>query len=350
MIALIIRFSSIILQTSFYGVVLFSLFRCIFKRLAPRGMLRDLDKRYVLVTGCDSGFGKETAIRLDKMGFHVFAACLTREGEDCLKTVCSERVKTLHLNVTISESVQDAYNFVKSNIPDNSGLWGLINNAGAMSVGPIEWTPLDKYKRTADVNLWGVIDVTKTFLPIIKRAKGRVVNISSFLGQLSLQNMSPYCITKYGVEAFSDALRREMGPWGVRVVIIEPGVFKTRMADPDLYSGQINSLWNGLDADLKKDYGEENVSKLITRFECAVSRQANSSVYRVVDAVIDALTSLVPDTRYSIGPDAAILMPCATMLPTDLVDRTLALLYHQFTPTRKRTNIMTEVNHGHASS
>ena len=64
-------------------------------------------------------------------------------------------------------------------------MWGLVNNAGVMSVGPIEWTPLDKYKRTADVNLWGVIDVTKTFLPIIKRAKGRVVNISSFLGKVS---------------------------------------------------------------------------------------------------------------------------------------------------------------------
>ena len=76
-----------------------------------------------------------------------------------------------------------------------------------------------------------------------------------------MQNMSPYCITKYGVEAFSDALRREMGPWGVGVVIIEPGVFKTRMADPVLYRSQINSLWNGLDTDLQKDYGEENVSE-----------------------------------------------------------------------------------------
>ena len=121
MIALF-HISSIILQTSFYGVLLFGLFIFMFKKLVSRGKVGDYRKKCVLITGCDSGFGSETAIRLDQMGFHVFATCLTREGEERLKAVCSERVKTLHLDVTISESVQEAYNFVKSNIPGDTGL------------------------------------------------------------------------------------------------------------------------------------------------------------------------------------------------------------------------------------
>ena len=78
--------------------------------------------------------------------------------------------------------------------------------------------------------------------------------------------MSPYCITKYGIEAFSDALRREIRPWGVGVVVVEPGVFKTRMADPDMYRNQISSLWNGLNENLKSEYGKD--SALECKLKC----------------------------------------------------------------------------------
>ena len=87
----------------------------------PRDTIGDFHKRYVLITGCDSGFGKAIAIRLDKLGFNVFAACLTKEGQEFLTVACSERMKTFHLDVTISESIQDAFNFVKHNIPPESG-------------------------------------------------------------------------------------------------------------------------------------------------------------------------------------------------------------------------------------
>ena len=89
-----------------------------------------------------------------------------------------------------------------------TGLWGIINNAGiAGQVGPCEWLTLDDYKACTDVNLWGVIDCTLTFLPLIKKEKGRIVNIASVMGRFSLPEGSTYSVSKFGVEAFTDSLR-----------------------------------------------------------------------------------------------------------------------------------------------
>ncbi|NWX86811.1 BDH protein, partial [Nothoprocta ornata] len=105
------------------------------------------------------------------------------------------------------------------------GLWGLVNNAGISTFGEVEFTSLDKYKEVAEINLWGTVRVTKAFLPLIRRAKGRVVNVASMLGRMASPSRSCYCISKFGVEAFSDCLRQEMYRWGVRVILIEPSNF-----------------------------------------------------------------------------------------------------------------------------
>ena len=88
------------------------------------------------------------------------------------------------------------------------GLWGVCNNAGIGGAGgPMEWLTLDDYRRCLDVNLLGLIDVTTVFLPLVKRSRGRVVNMASVMGRISFESMAPYCISKYGVEAFSDSFR-----------------------------------------------------------------------------------------------------------------------------------------------
>ena len=120
MIGVILQIISWLLHVGFYITVLCVSLWLLWK-LVPKGKVGEYHKRYVLITGCDSGFGKETAIRLDQMGFHVFATCLTMEGEEGLKAVCSERVRTLHLDVTSSETIQEAYNKVKGMIPAETG-------------------------------------------------------------------------------------------------------------------------------------------------------------------------------------------------------------------------------------
>ncbi|XP_020608496.1 dehydrogenase/reductase SDR family member 9-like [Orbicella faveolata] len=154
------------------------------RRLIPRAKV-DVKGKYVLITGCDSGFGRETAIKLDEMGVCVMATCLTKAGEQSLKSVTSDKLKTFQMDVTNSQQINDVCKEVKGQIACGAatGLWGLVNNAGILQTLPIEWTPLNTFKRIADVNLWGMIDVTKTFLPLVKKARGRVVNFSSGTGK-----------------------------------------------------------------------------------------------------------------------------------------------------------------------
>lgn len=268
------------------------------RRLIPRSKV-DIKDKFVLITGCDSGFGQETAVRLDKMGACVLATCLTKEGEQSLKSVASDRLKTFQMDVTSSQQIREVYEEVERYIPYNTGLWGLVNNAGIAYLGPIEWTPLEHFKRTADVNLWGTIDVTKTFLPLVKRAQGRVVNFSSVLGRVSLTLLGSYAVTKYGVQAFSDALRREMNPWGIKVSIVEPGGFRTEITSARLIQRQLQEGWNGLNDELKQEYMEKGIKLFLPM-------RPSPHTYKIVDGVVEALTSESPRDRYLIGLDTPV--------------------------------------------
>lgn len=202
--------------------------------------------KYVYITGCDSGFGNTLAKYLDKLGFRVIAGCYTEKGEDELKKSCSDRLTAVSLDVTNSESVSRVAASIKSLVGQNGewskkyyragslcfsgsepvqggsslgllrisvlvlsspGLWAVVNNAGvATPTGPTDWLNIEDYKSMLAVNLNGVIDVTLSVIPLIKKAKGRVVNVASVFGRISPVG-GAYCVSKYGVEAFNDSLR-----------------------------------------------------------------------------------------------------------------------------------------------
>ncbi|XP_020611552.1 short-chain dehydrogenase/reductase family 9C member 7-like isoform X2 [Orbicella faveolata] len=263
----------------------------------------NINGKFVLVTGCDSGFGRETAMKLDKMGVHVLATCLTKEGEQSLKSVMSDKLITFQMDVTNSQHIEEVFQKVKKLLDGKSGLWGLVNNAGMLSIGPAEWVPLADFKKVADVNLWGVMDVTKTFLPLVKKAKGRVVFVGSVAGVVSPQAFSPYCITKYGVEAFADSLRREMRPFEVQVSVIQPGATQTPMLNDELLASRLKELWDNLPSDKRLEYGEEYLKNAIQGFRdwC---KSGSNKVSHVIDAIVSPLTSQFPKERYVIGWDA----------------------------------------------
>ena len=133
----------------------------------------------------------------------------------------------------------------------------MVNNAGISFPGMIEWQTVEEMRRVVDVNVWGMVSVTKAFLPLLKRMKGRVVNIASCLGRVGIQGGAAYCISKFGVQAFSDALRREMQHFGVTVHIIEPGFFKTNITDTKWTVQHMETQWENLNANTKKSYGTE---------------------------------------------------------------------------------------------
>ncbi|KAK3751523.1 hypothetical protein QZH41_009806, partial [Actinostola sp. cb2023] len=163
------------------------------------------------------------------------------------------------MDVTDSKQIRDVFVQVK-NIVADKGVWAVINNAGCMTIGPLEWFTMKDYKKMADVNLWGLIEVTNTFLPLVKKAEGRIVNVSSIAGLICGSGFAPYSVTKYGVEAFSDALRREMVEWKVKVSIIEPVAFRTPLI-AEIYGKKLTALWDGLSDEMKKEYGEGYVGK-----------------------------------------------------------------------------------------
>ncbi|XP_054663279.1 retinol dehydrogenase 16-like isoform X3 [Grus americana] len=173
-----------------------------------RQMVPRLSEKYVLITGCDSGFGNLLARQLDARGLRVLAACLTETGAVQLRAATSPRLQTVLLDVTSSQSIAAATAWVRERVGDR-GLWGLVNNAGiAVPTAPNEWLTKDDFVKVLNVNLVGLIEVTLSLLPLVKQARGRVVNVASVMGRISFFG-GGYCISKHGVEAFSDTLRGE---------------------------------------------------------------------------------------------------------------------------------------------
>uniref|UniRef100_A0A4X2KZ48 Retinol dehydrogenase 16 n=2 Tax=Vombatus ursinus TaxID=29139 RepID=A0A4X2KZ48_VOMUR len=178
----------------------------LFRWHRERQVVSNLGDKYVFITGCDSGFGNLLAKQLDFRGMRVLAACLTEKGAEQLRHGTSDRVETVILDVTKTESITAAARWVKEHV-GNKGLWGLVNNAGV--IYPDVCTELmDKQDliKTLDVNLIGLIEVTLNMLPMLKQDRGRIVNVSSIMGRIAFYSV-PYCCSKYGVEAFSDCLR-----------------------------------------------------------------------------------------------------------------------------------------------
>ncbi|KAM4771822.1 D-beta-hydroxybutyrate dehydrogenase, mitochondrial [Rhinophrynus dorsalis] len=258
----------------------------------------------VLVTGCDSGFGFSLAKHLHERGFTVFAGCLLKDKGDAgvleLDSMKSDRMKTVQLNVSNQSEVDMTVETIQENLKDpEKGLWGVVNNAGISTFGEVEFTSMETYKEVAEVNLWGTVRVTKACLPLIRRAKGRVVNISSMLGRMANPARSPYCITKFGVEAFSDCLRYEMHPLGVKVSVVEPGNFiaATSLYSPEKIKAIADKMWADLPEVVKKDYGRKYFDEKIARMH-TYCNSGSTDTSPVINDVTHALTAPTPYTRY----------------------------------------------------
>lgn len=284
-----------------------------------------LSQRHVFVTGCDTGFGNLLARQLHLRGIPVIAGCLTEKGAANLTALTSSRLKTVLLNVTDSESIKKAVEFVKAEVGER-GLWGLVNNAGiSIPIAPIDWLKPEDFTKILDVNLVGVIDVTLHFLPLLKKTKGRVVNVASIFGRLSLAG-GGYCPSKYGVEAFSDSLRRDMQDFGVKVSIIEPGFFKTAVTNSDVIKGNLKRLWDRLPQDVKNSYGTSYLQEYSEAQDFSLGMLCSSDLSKVTNCMEHALTALYPRTRYGAGWDAKLLWIPLSYMPSFMADFVVKVL------------------------
>ncbi|KYO30403.1 17-beta-hydroxysteroid dehydrogenase type 6-like [Alligator mississippiensis] len=176
--------------------------------------------------------------------------------------------------------------------------------------------------RVLNVNLVGLIEVTLSLLPLVRRARGRVVNVASIAGRLSLIG-GGYCPAKYGVEAFSDSLRREVSNFGVKLSIIEPGGFRTQFLSSQHMLSNLEQVWSRVPAEVREAYGQQYFDHCFELTRKVLHMTCSDNLHLVTDAMEHALTAQHPRTRYSCGWDAKLLYLPLSYLPTSWADLVL---------------------------
>jgi NAD(P)-dependent dehydrogenase (short-subunit alcohol dehydrogenase family) len=246
--------------------------------------------RTVLVTGASSGIGEATARRLARGGWRVLAG--VRRDEDA-RRVREAGTTPLHLDVTEAESIAAAAETVGERLD------GLVNNAGIALAAPLEFVPLDELRRQLEVNVVGQVAVTQAVLPALRRARGRIVNVGSIAGRSALPFLGPYAASKFALEAISDALRVELRPWGIEVVVVQPASIATPIWRRS--AARADELADRLPRELTELYGE--AIALVRRAAAATDERAEPPE-RVAAVIERALTATRPRTRYLVGKDA----------------------------------------------
>jgi len=290
-----------------YCVIFYVVYRLIFFLGAKLKLgTADLKTKSVLITGCDTGFGRLSAVRLDSKGIRVFAGCLTQKGIDDFKNDpnVSNRLVPLLLDVTDTKSIERAFEFVSDQCKD--GLWGVVNNAGILKFGAFELTSFEDWSLTLNVNVLGVAKMTKIFLPLLKKkGKGRLVNVASVAGRTATPGLAAYCASKFAVEGFSDSIRRELAAWGVKVVIIEPGAMKTPLYETTFNPAYAKKYFDSLTKEQQDAYGLEFVEDSIKRMKEIIEKRGGDPKL-VVDAVEESLVAKWPWHRYTVGQDTPV--------------------------------------------
>ena len=280
--------------------------------------MKDQDPRAVLVTGASTGIGEACALHLDRIGFRVFAG-VRRDGDGAaLRQRASDRLTPVMLDVTDGASIAAAAAQIAESV-GAAGLFGLVNNAGVSVAGPLEFIPLDDFRRQLEVNVTGQLAVTQAMLPLIRAAHGRVVNIGSVSGKLATPFVGPYCASKFALEALSDALRIELRPWRIPVSLVEPGSIATPIWEKA--QAAADDMERRLPARAHELYG----AAIAAVREMAKKTAARGiPPARVAAAVAHALTAKRPRTRYPVGVDARIQGVIAGVVPDGLRDALVA--------------------------
>jgi NAD(P)-dependent dehydrogenase (short-subunit alcohol dehydrogenase family) len=269
----------------------------------------------VVITGASRGIGKACALLLDRLGFKIFAGVRRIEDGEQLKKQSTGNIVPVIIDVTDKKSIEIAARDIASMLND-SGLYGLVNNAGIAVGGPLEFMPIERIREQFEINVFGQISITQQFLPLIRKGKGRIINISSKEGMMAMPFIGPYCASKFALEAFSDALRMELKHWDIPVSIIEPGTIATQIIERSIASAEecVKEL---------PRHANELYESCFNSARKAADKILKSAI--PVDAaariVLKALTDKKPKTRYTVGLDAKAISVMCKILPDRMLDK-----------------------------
>jgi NAD(P)-dependent dehydrogenase (short-subunit alcohol dehydrogenase family) len=254
-------------------------------------------------------------IELDKRGWQVFAGVRSEADGERLRAQASPRLVPLRLDVTDEACLAAAAQCVGETVGP-AGLAGLVNNAGIVVAGPLELLPLAELRKQFEVNVIGQVATTQAFLPLVRKAKGRIVNMGSFNGRITSPYLGPYAASKHAMEAISDALRIELRTWGIQVSLIEPCSIATPIWEKSFAAA--DNLASSAEQEKVALYEDD-----LEALRKATQKLADNAlpVDRVVQAVVHALTSRRPKTRYPVGLETHLAFRLHKWTPDRLWDR-----------------------------
>ena len=251
-----------------------------------------------LITGCSSGIGYETALMLARNGYHTFATMRNTKKSDSLEEIIRKERLDLNireLDINDNKAIENTINCIKK---EANRIDVLINNAGYGLVGFFEDLTLDEIRNQFETNFFGVLNITKKIIPIMRLQKsGTIINVSSGAGQVGFPGISAYVSTKFAIEGFSESLMYELLPYGIKVVIIEPGVIKTNFFRNCIVS----------EHSMKKS---SPYSRSLDKFQRNVElmQEHATSPIDVAKVIIQVLGNNEPKQRYIVGNDVAMIL------------------------------------------
>ncbi|SDT16256.1 SDR family oxidoreductase [Actinoplanes derwentensis] len=267
----------------------------------------------VLISGASTGMGAAAARELAGRGYHVLAG--VRREADFLH---GPNLESVFLDVTDPAQIEAVARRIATD-PRRRPLRAVINNAGIAINAPVELLSMDEWRRQFEVNFFGHVAVTKAVLPALHASSGRVVNISSVGGKVALPTYGAYAGAKFAMEGMSDALRRELAPHGVQVVVVEPGGVQTEMTGHGI--DRMQKTIATMSATERTRYGAllQAIINQATAFTAS-----GLPAERAGRIIADATTARRPRARYTIGRDAAVLTRLPRLLTDRLLDRMMA--------------------------
>ncbi|MFF9483736.1 SDR family NAD(P)-dependent oxidoreductase [Streptomyces sp. NPDC014676] len=269
----------------------------------------------VIVTGASTGMGAATAREMARRGYHVLAG-VRRAGDG--QALLDAGVEPVILDITDRDHIAALVARVDGD-PHGRPLRVLVNNAGVPCAGPVEVVPLDTWRHLFEVNVLGQVAMAQALLPALLRSKGRIVNISSLNGKVSMAGYGAYAGSKFALEAVSDALRGELAPHGVQVVVVEPGGVRTGMAATGLAG--LDRLTARMTPEQHARYGD--LTQALPSHVAAFT-EAGVTSGAAARTIARAATARRPRTRYTVGATAAFLVRASRFLPDRVLDRMAA--------------------------
>jgi len=280
----------------------------------------------VLISGAGTGFGRLTSLELAQLGYTVYSGVMNAEEGDALiqdfnkiASAGSKKGKIIPvvLDITKKEQVDALFERLNKDLAQ-TGLQGLINNAGIGWSAPFEIQPYEDFRKVIEVNLLGHVLMTKTFLPLLRKATAaRIINLASAAGVLGVPRMSAYAASKFAIEGFSDCIRRELRHLNIAVSVIECGFAKTPILNSD-FDTYHNRVYSSAPPELIELYSPVT-PKNMEHYRDHVEKGAIEPIL-VVNAIVNAFTSTHPLTRYRIGIQVMGASILTTFLPNYAVD------------------------------